>query len=95
MKKCYLLRETEAGCHALLQGIFLTQGSNPCVLRLLRWQMGSLPPAPPGKPHTYTYLYDNGFLSEVYKKLLPLDNLILKMDKRLEDTSFWKVSKCL
>ena len=31
-------------------GIFPTQGSNPCLLRLLRWQAGSLPPAPPGKP---------------------------------------------
>ena len=38
------------GCHFLLQGIFLTQGSNPCPLCLLYWQMGSLPPAPPGKP---------------------------------------------
>ena len=26
------------GCHALLQGIFLTQGSNPCLLCLLHWQ---------------------------------------------------------
>ena len=31
------------GCHALLQGIFPTQGSNLCFLRLLHWQMGSLP----------------------------------------------------
>ena len=31
------------GCHALLQGIFLTQGSNPCPLYLLHWQAGSLP----------------------------------------------------
>ena len=37
-------------CHALLQGIFLTQGSNPCLLCLLRWQTGSLPLVPPGKP---------------------------------------------
>ena len=28
-------------CHALLQGIFPTQGSNPGLLHLLRWQMGS------------------------------------------------------
>ena len=28
------------GCHSLLQGIFLTQGSNPC---LLHWQENSLP----------------------------------------------------
>ena len=37
------------GCHTLLQGIFPTQGLNPGVLRLLRWQAGSLPLAPPGK----------------------------------------------
>ena len=38
------------GCHALLQGIFLTQGSNQRVLCLLHWQADSLPLAPPGKP---------------------------------------------
>ena len=31
------------GCHFLLQGIFLTQGLNPRLLRLLRWQVDSLP----------------------------------------------------
>ena len=31
------------GCHFLLQGIFLTQGWNQCVLRLLHWQADSLP----------------------------------------------------
>ena len=41
---------TGVGCHALLQGIFLTQGSNSLVLRLLHWQAGSLPLASPGKP---------------------------------------------
>ena len=35
------------GCHALLQGIFPTQGLNP---HLLHWQAGSLPLALPGKP---------------------------------------------
>ena len=28
------------GCHALLQGIFPTQGSNPSLLCLLHWQLG-------------------------------------------------------
>ena len=28
------------GCHALLQGIFLTQGSNLHLLGLLYWQVG-------------------------------------------------------
>ena len=32
------------------QEIFLAQGSNPYLLYLLHWQMGSLPLAPPGKP---------------------------------------------
>ena len=32
------------------EGIFLTQGSNLCLLCLLHWQAGSLPLAPPGKP---------------------------------------------
>ena len=30
-------------CYALLPGIFLTQGSNPCLLGLLHWQVGSFP----------------------------------------------------
>ena len=38
------------GCHALLQGVFLTQGQNLHLSRLLHWQAGSLPPVPPGKP---------------------------------------------
>ena len=40
------------GCHFLLQGIFLTQGSNPGLLNLLHWQAGSLPLVPPGKPQS-------------------------------------------
>ena len=41
---------TEVGCHALFQGIFLIQGSSQHLLYLLHWQAGSLPLAPPGKP---------------------------------------------
>ena len=36
------------GCHFLLQGIFLTQGSNPCRLLGRRF----FPTEPPGKPNT-------------------------------------------
>ena len=43
-------KNTEVGCHALLQRIFLTQGLNLHVLQLLQWQVGSLPQVPPGKP---------------------------------------------
>ena len=42
-------KSTGVGRHFLLHGIFPTQGSNPCLLHLLHWQMGSLPLAPPGK----------------------------------------------
>ena len=37
-------------CHALLQGIFPTQGSNLRLLCLLHRQAGSLPLVPPGRP---------------------------------------------
>ena len=42
-------KTTGVGCHAFLEGIFLTQGLNPCLLHLLHWQAGSLPLVPPGK----------------------------------------------
>ena len=45
-------KNTGVGCHALLEGIFLTQGSNPYLLCLLPWQAGSVPLEPPGKPLT-------------------------------------------
>ena len=40
-------KNTGGGCHSLLQGIFLTQGLNP---GLLRYRQISLPSEPPGKP---------------------------------------------
>ena len=48
-------KNTGVGCHALLQGIFLTPG-NPCLLCLLHWQMGSWPQARPGKPIYIMYV---------------------------------------
>ena len=36
-------KSTGVGCHALLQGIFPTQGLNLFLLHLLHWQAGSLP----------------------------------------------------
>ena len=43
-------KNTGVGCHALLQGIFPTQGSNLHLLYPLHWQVGSFPLAPRGKP---------------------------------------------
>ena len=39
-------KNTRVGCHALLQGIFPTQGLNLCLLSLLHWQARSLPEVP-------------------------------------------------
>ena len=35
-------KNTEVGSHSLLQEIFPTQGSNPCLFHLLHWQANSL-----------------------------------------------------
>ena len=43
----FLGKNTGVGCHFLLQGIFLTQGSNPC---LLHWQADSSPLSHQGSP---------------------------------------------
>ena len=43
-------KNTGVGNHFLLRGIFTTQGSNPHVLYLLRWQVSSLSLALSGKP---------------------------------------------
>ena len=34
-------KSTGVGCHALLQGIFLTQELNMCLLHFLHWQVDS------------------------------------------------------
>ena len=46
-------KNTGVDCHGLLKGTFPIQGSNPYLLCLLLWQVGSLPLAPPGKPIIY------------------------------------------
>ena len=45
-------KNTRVGCHFLLQGVFPTQGLNPCLLCLLHWQVGSLPLCHLGSPTT-------------------------------------------
>ena len=51
-------KNTRMGCYFLLQGIFLTEGSNPRPLHLLHWQAGSLPLCHLGSPNQlYMYIY--------------------------------------
>ena len=47
-------KNTGVGCHFLLQGIFLTQGSNLHLLYLLHWQADSLPLWHLGSPSMFT-----------------------------------------
>ena len=43
-------KNTKVDCHFLLQGIFLTQGSNLLLLYLLHWQVDSLCNEPSRRP---------------------------------------------
>ena len=56
-------KNTGAGCHFLLQGIFQTQGSNWSLLHLLHWQMYSLPLSYLGSP--FVSLSVSRFLSKI------------------------------
>ena len=58
-------KNTRLSCHALLQGIFPTQRSNPCPLSLLNWQVGSLP-----KPYLGTLIEPAVVTKENPKELL-------------------------
>ena len=60
------------GCHALIQGIFLAQGSNWYLLCLLHWQVGSL-----SLSHSGSLFYLIGTLNR-------LRTLRLGIDKRGE-----------
>ena len=49
-------KNTGVGCHFLLQGIFLTQESNPRLLHFLHWQPDSFPLALPGQPPSWLHI---------------------------------------
>ena len=54
-------KNTGGSCHFFLQWIFLIQGSKPCLLYLLHWQVGSLSLAPPGKLWALLIFSDSQF----------------------------------
>ena len=56
-------KNTEVGCHFLLQGIFLIQGSNLCFLH---WQANSLPLSLLG-----SYKQDNTKCGLMYNRMFP------------------------
>ena len=50
-------KNTGVGCHFLLQGIFLNQDLNPCLLCLLHWQGEALLLHHPSEIYIYIYIY--------------------------------------
>ena len=64
-------KNTGAGCHALLQRIFPTQGLNLHLLCFLCWQAGYLPLALPGKPSLLLHQFNLYFYHNM-SFLLPL-----------------------
>ena len=63
-------KNTGVGCHALLQGIFPTQGLNPWPLCLLHWQAGSLTTSTTSETHDYTYSFFICFFLKMPKNSL-------------------------
>ena len=65
-------KNTGVGCDSLLQGIFLTQGSNLVLLCLLHWQLSSLPTEPPGKPRFRLFIWKRITQSSYFFQMAPL-----------------------
>ena len=51
LSMAFSCKNTEMGCHSLLQGILPIQGSNPHFLHLLHWQVNTLPLSLLGSPN--------------------------------------------
>ena len=73
-------KNTGMYCYALLQEIFLTQGSNRCLLCLLNCQTGSSPLGPPGNYKVFnstlqkcqgSCIHFSGPLKQIATHLLP------------------------
>ena len=77
-------KNTRVGCHALLQGIFLTYRWNPSLLCLQLWQAGSLPLAPPGKPTRSAIFYIFSFNCQTHEYFRR------KFDSSVSDSSTMK-----
>ena len=63
------------GCHALLQRILPSQGSNPRFLRLRHWEAGSLLPHPLGSPINQLYA--------IQKKMFPKKKKTTRWDMNM------------
>jgi len=80
-------KNTGVSCHGLLQGIFTTQGLNPCLLHFLDWQADSLSLSYLGSP----YLTFFKLLNLSVQKHLNTDSYKIKI--LLDKWSKWKLDK--
>ena len=72
-------KNTGVGCHFLLQGIFLMQGSSPCAQL---WQVGSLPHSHQGSPKRHRrHLNEYYWVKEVNIKRLYTKVISLQLIK--------------
>ena len=69
-------KNTGVGCHAFLQRIFSTQGSNPPLLSLLHWQAASLSLAPPGKPLLGKTCLDKSDFTSLLSQVIPVTAML-------------------
>ena len=69
-------KNTGVGCHALLQGIFLIQGSNPRLLCRLHRYVGSLPLSPPAKLCRSLLVIDSYFIYRSVYMSIPVFQFI-------------------
>ena len=72
-------QEYWSGLHALLQGIFPTQGSSLHLLHLLHWQVGSLLLAPPGTPQVPQFIPGQGRISTPFTNKGTSEKLCLRL----------------
>ena len=85
-------KNTGVGCQTLLQWLFLTQGSNPHLLHLLHWQMGSLPLAPPNLKWKPTWNIHLGTYNRYFLYTKAVQNRLWDSVGESEGGMFWENS---
>ena len=80
-------KNTGVGCHALLQGSFANQGSNPGPLHLLHWQVGPFPLVTPWEPSKKSREQNRVSFSHTVQSTL---EFTLKIDPLSELLNFWE-----
>ena len=70
-------KNTGVGCHFLLQGIFLTQGSKSCLLCLQQWKVDPLPLSHLGSPLLLTEWFGVKYLNTLASTTCKIETAII------------------